>query len=183
MPREPLAIFVEHPLGELKLSAHEHKIREYFLHTWVYVSFSCNWAFIASYCDDRLCTSVNIGKYIEYLKRIAFIQVQRIMFIQRTNTAATRVATLTGRDESVNTSEIPLPRIRIVGEILLPRIRTVGEILLPRIRTVGSETGRSRGPQLWLSFPQDIRNAQPISLFKSKITNWSDEEPTMSSFY
>ena len=59
-------------------------------------------------------------------------------------------------------------------------LRNNNEFVLPRIRTVnfGSETIRYRGPQLWLSLPQDIRNAESILLFKSKIKNWRGEDCT-----
>ena len=50
-------------------------------------------------------------------------------------------------------------------------LRNNNELVLPRIKTVnfGSESIRYRGPHLWLSLPQDIRNAESLSLFKSKI--------------
>ena len=59
-------------------------------------------------------------------------------------------------------------------------LRNNNEFVLPRIRTVhfGSETIRYRGPQLWHSLPQDVRNANSIQQFKSKIKTWRGEECT-----
>ena len=50
-------------------------------------------------------------------------------------------------------------------------LRNNNELVLPSIKTInfGSESIRYRGPQLWFSFPQDIRNTESLSLFKSKI--------------
>ena len=50
-------------------------------------------------------------------------------------------------------------------------LRNNNEFVLPSIKTVhfGSESIRYRGPQLWFSLPQDIRNTESLSLFKSKI--------------
>ena len=57
-------------------------------------------------------------------------------------------------------------------------LRINNEFVIPRITTVnfGSESIRYRGPQLWFSLPQDIRNTDSLSLFKSKITRWHAEE-------
>ena len=50
-------------------------------------------------------------------------------------------------------------------------LRNNNELVLPRIKTVnfGSESIRYRGPQLWYSLPQDIRNTESLSLLKSRI--------------
>ena len=50
-------------------------------------------------------------------------------------------------------------------------LRNNNEFVIPRIKTVnfGSESIRYREPQLWFSLPQDIRNTESLSLFKSKI--------------
>ena len=57
-------------------------------------------------------------------------------------------------------------------------LRINNEFVIPRIKTVnfGSESIRYRGPQLWFSLPQDIRNTDSLSLFKSKIKRWHAEE-------
>ena len=57
-------------------------------------------------------------------------------------------------------------------------LRNNNEFVIPRIKTVnfGSESIRYRGPQLWFSLPQDIRNTESLSLFKSKIKRWHGEE-------
>ena len=57
-------------------------------------------------------------------------------------------------------------------------LRNNNEFVLPRIKTVnfGSESIRYRGPQLWFSLPQDIRNTESLLLFKSKIKKWHGEE-------
>ena len=57
-------------------------------------------------------------------------------------------------------------------------LRNNNELVLPRITTVdfGSESIRDRGPQLRFSLPQDIRNTESISLFKSKIKKWYGED-------
>ena len=57
-------------------------------------------------------------------------------------------------------------------------LRINNEFVLPRIKTVnfGYESIRYRGPQLWFSLPQDIRNTESILLFKSKIKKWHGEE-------
>ena len=41
-------------------------------------------------------------------------------------------------------------------------LRNNNEFVIPRIKTVtfGSESIRYRGPQLWFSLPQDIRNTE-----------------------
>ena len=63
-------------------------------------------------------------------------------------------------------------------QVNMYNLRNNNEIVLPRIKTVnfGSESIRYRGPQLWFSFPQDIRNTESLSLFKSKIKKWHDED-------
>ena len=57
-------------------------------------------------------------------------------------------------------------------------LRNNNEFVIPRIKTVnfGSESIRYRGSQLWFSLPQDIRNTESLSLFKSKIKKWHGEE-------
>ena len=57
-------------------------------------------------------------------------------------------------------------------------LRNNNEFVLPSIKTVhfGSESIRYRGPQLWFSLPQDIRNTESLSSFKSKIKKWHGEE-------
>ena len=57
-------------------------------------------------------------------------------------------------------------------------LKNNNEFVLPSIKTVhfGSESIRYRGPQLWFSLPQDIRNIESLSLFKSKIKKWHGEE-------
>ena len=57
-------------------------------------------------------------------------------------------------------------------------LRNNNEFVIPRIKTVnfGSESIRYRGPQLWFSLPQDIRNTESLSLFKSKTKRWQGEE-------
>ena len=57
-------------------------------------------------------------------------------------------------------------------------LRNNNEFVIPRIKTVnfGSESIRCRGPQIWFSLPQDIRNTEYLSLFKSKIKRWHGEE-------
>ena len=57
-------------------------------------------------------------------------------------------------------------------------LRNNNELVLPRIKTVnfGSESIRYRGPQLWFSLPQDIRNTASLLLFKSKIKKWHGED-------
>ena len=57
-------------------------------------------------------------------------------------------------------------------------LRNNNELVLPRIKTVnfGSESIRYRGPQFWFSLPQDIRNTEFLSLFKSKIKKWHGED-------
>ena len=57
-------------------------------------------------------------------------------------------------------------------------LRNNNEFVIPRIKTVnfGSESIRYRGPQLWFFLPQDIRNTESLSLFKSKIKRWHGEE-------
>ena len=57
-------------------------------------------------------------------------------------------------------------------------LRNNNEFVLPSIKTVhfGSESIRYRGPQVWFSLPQDIRNTESLSLFKSKIKKWHGEE-------
>ena len=57
-------------------------------------------------------------------------------------------------------------------------LRNNNELVLPRIKTVnfGSESIRYRGLQLWFSLPQDIRNTESLSLFKSKIKKWHGED-------
>ena len=51
------------------------------------------------------------------------------------------------------------------------------ELVIPRMKTVnfGSESIRYRWPQLKFSLPQDIRNTESISLFKSKIKSGTVE--------
>ena len=48
---------------------------------------------------------------------------------------------------------------------------------LPRIKTVtyGSETIRFRGPQVWATFPQFIKDSASLTEFKNKIKSWSGE--------
>ena len=43
-------------------------------------------------------------------------------------------------------------------------LRNNNEFVTPRIKTVnfGSESIRYRGPQLWFSLPQDIRNTESL---------------------
>ena len=50
-------------------------------------------------------------------------------------------------------------------------LRNNNEFVLPRIKTVnfGYESTRYRGPQLWFSLSQDIRNTESMLFFKSKI--------------
>ena len=57
-------------------------------------------------------------------------------------------------------------------------LRNNNEFEIPKIKTVifGSDTVRYRGPQLWLSLPQDIKNAKSIQEFKSKIKNWKFDQ-------
>ena len=57
-------------------------------------------------------------------------------------------------------------------------LRNNNEFVVPRIKTekFGSESIRYRGPQLWFSLPQDIRNTESLSIFKSKIKWWHGEE-------
>ena len=57
-------------------------------------------------------------------------------------------------------------------------LRNNNEFVLLSIKTVHfeSESIRYRGPQLWFSLPQDIRNTESLSLFKSKIKKWHGEE-------
>ena len=55
-------------------------------------------------------------------------------------------------------------------------LRNIDEVLLPRVRTksYGSDdTIKYRGQRLWLSLPQDIRNAQSINEFKKEIKSWN----------
>ena len=49
-------------------------------------------------------------------------------------------------------------------------LRNNNDLVLPRIKTVnfGSESIRDRGPQLWFSLPQDIRNTESLSLFNQR---------------
>ena len=57
-------------------------------------------------------------------------------------------------------------------------LRNNNEFEIPKIKTVifGSDTVRYRGPQLWLSLPQDTKNADSIQEFKSKIKNWNCDQ-------
>ena len=52
-------------------------------------------------------------------------------------------------------------------------LKNNSEFVLPSMKTVdfGSEYIRYRGPQLWFSLPQDIRNTESLSFFKLKIKN------------
>ena len=63
-------------------------------------------------------------------------------------------------------------------QVNMHNLRNNNELVLPRIKTVnfGSESSRYRGPQLWFSLPQDRRNTESISLFKSKIKKWHGED-------
>ena len=57
-------------------------------------------------------------------------------------------------------------------------LRNNNGLVLLRIKTVnfGSESIRYREPQLWFSLPQDIRNTESLTLFKSKIRKWHSED-------
>ena len=57
-------------------------------------------------------------------------------------------------------------------------LRNGNEFEIPKIKTVifGSDTVRYRGPQLWLSLPQDTKNAKSIQEFRSRIKNWNCDQ-------
>ena len=59
-------------------------------------------------------------------------------------------------------------------------LRNNNEFLLPMVRTTsyGSETIKYRGQRLWLSLPQDVRNAQSINEFKKEIKSWNGTDCT-----
>ena len=48
---------------------------------------------------------------------------------------------------------------------------------VPDVKTVayGTETIRYRGPKIWELLPNEIRNAQTLEEFKSKIKNWKPQ--------
>ena len=49
-----------------------------------------------------------------------------------------------------------------------------GDFVIPQVKTVnrGVETIRYRGPLTWNMVPEDIRNAESLSIFKNKIKYW-----------
>ena len=53
-------------------------------------------------------------------------------------------------------------------------LRSQSDLLVPSVNTVhkGQNSLRYFGPIIWNSIPQDIRNSETLSLFKSKIKNW-----------
>ena len=56
-------------------------------------------------------------------------------------------------------------------------LRNSNDFSLPRIKTVtyGSETIRFRGPQVWATVPQFIKDSASLTEFKNKIKSWSGE--------
>ena len=56
-------------------------------------------------------------------------------------------------------------------------LRNSNDFSLPRIKTVtyGSETIRYRGPQVWATVPQFIKDSPSLTEFKNKIKSWSEK--------
>ena len=56
-------------------------------------------------------------------------------------------------------------------------LRNNNEFIQPRVRSIGNgtESVRFKGPQLWQTLPQTIRNSQSICQFKANIKNWYGE--------
>ena len=58
--------------------------------------------------------------------------------------------------------------------------RGTNDFVVPKVVTInrGIETMRFRGPKTWEIVPEDIKNAQSLSIFKEKIKNWTATECT-----
>ena len=63
---------------------------------------------------------------------------------------------------------------KIMADLFTPKSRGKGDFVIPKVETVnrGTETIRYRGPLTWDMVPEDIKQAESLSIFKEKIKKW-----------
>ena len=68
----------------------------------------------------------------------------------------------------------------IVANLFTLKSRGNSDFVVPQVKTVnkGVETIRYRGPLTWDIVPEEIRNAESLSIFKNKIKEWKPTDCT-----
>ena len=69
---------------------------------------------------------------------------------------------------------------KIMADLFTPKSRGKGDFVIPKVETVnrGTETIRYRGPLTWDMVPEDIKQAESLSIFKEKIKKWKPTDCT-----
>ena len=66
---------------------------------------------------------------------------------------------------------------KILADLFTLKTRGIGDFVIPEVKTVnmGIETIRYRGPLTWELVPENIKEAESLSIFNEKIKEWKPE--------